>query len=220
MVRSRIFAAISGLAALCAMALFAAAPAAPKTSGPLFASPPDMIVIHAVGGPICDLSLNRVIYNMVENDVAFWKAYLERQDVTGIHYIVGRDGAVAASIPETQVANHASGANSHAIGIELVNRGDSLEPFPPEQVAAVVALVKDIRSRHAIPLANIVTHADADQRTCPCDGSDFRRRQDPGSEFPMNRLRDEVAAPGEPAGVSTLRPLTGAAPPNACPTQP
>jgi N-acetyl-anhydromuramyl-L-alanine amidase AmpD len=217
--RGKFFAA-AALAALAA--LFATSPAAPKTTGPDFASPPDMIVLHSIGGPVCDLSLGRVIFNMVEGDAAFWKSYMDRQGATSIHYVIGRDGTVAASIPETQAAVHAGGrANARSIGIELVNRGDSLEEFPEAQVAAAITLVKQIRSRHVIPLGNVITHADVDQRTCTCGDTDvFRRRQDPGSEFPMERLLREIANPGETAAPHNLRPMTGAAEAKYCVTQP
>jgi N-acetylmuramoyl-L-alanine amidase len=178
----------------------------------------DMIVIHSIGGPTC--VKGSVIFNPIAvrpDDSQFWKSYLEHQPVDGIHYVVGRDGSVAKSIPEDQIANHASNANGRSIGIELVNRGDGKEPFPSAQIDALVALIKDIRTRYAIPLSHIVRHADVDQRECRCGAGSFHRRQDPGEKFPLESIRAAVAAPGEKPGPSEFfKPMTGDAPPESC----
>ncbi len=192
-----------------------------KTAGAERPGPVNLIVIHAVGGPIC--VAGQVAFDPIpfaDTDAADWKAYLEKQPVTGIHYVVGRSGAVAASIPEDQIANHASRANPRSIGIELVNRGDGIEPFPEEQVAALIDLVKQIRARHSVPLAGIVTHADVDQRTCMCGEVSYRRRVDPGPKFPLERVRSEAALPDEEMGVAAYTPMTGAVDGDLCANRP
>lgn len=64
----------------------------------------DMIVLHSIGGPVC--AAGEVKFDPINQDATFWKDYLEKQSVAGIHYVVGRNGVVETSIPESQVANH------------------------------------------------------------------------------------------------------------------
>jgi N-acetylmuramoyl-L-alanine amidase len=194
-------------------------PSVAKTSGGSRKVPVDMIVIHSIGGPTC--VKGAVTFNPIANrpnDAQFWKRYLEKEPIDGIHYVIGRDGTVAASIAESEIANHATIANSRSIGIELVHRGDGEEPFPTAQIDALINLIKDIRTRHGIPLSHIVRHSDVDQRLCPCAGGPYHRRQDPGANFPIDRIRAAVAVPGEAPGASDFfKPLTGNAPLAQCP---
>jgi N-acetyl-anhydromuramyl-L-alanine amidase AmpD len=117
-------------------------------------------------------------------------ATFNRLPIISIHYMVGRDGAVATGVPETIAATHASGWNQRSIGIELVNNGDGRDPFPPPQIAALVRLVQAIRQRHpAITPARVLRHSDVDRSTFsetrhgPGCGA-FRRKEDPGPAFP------------------------------------
>ena len=78
--------------------------------------------------------------------------------------------------------------NASSIGIEIVNAGNRLaaqgiewEEYPPEQIEAVVALVKDIVKRHQIRPDRILGHSDI----APL------RKVDPGPKFPWKRLADE-----------------------------
>ncbi len=78
--------------------------------------------------------------------------------------------------------------NASSIGIEIVNAGNRLaaqgidwEDYPPEQIEAVVALVKDIVKRHQIKPDRILGHSDI----APL------RKVDPGPKFPWKRLADE-----------------------------
>jgi len=100
------------------------------------------------------------------------------------HYLIGRDGRVLQLVDENQRAWHAgesywgghSDMNSASIGIELVNNGR--EPFAPAQIKALLALLSDIRSRHKIPRANFLGHADV------APG----RKTDPSALFPWRQL--------------------------------
>jgi N-acetylmuramoyl-L-alanine amidase len=194
-------------------------PLSARTTGASRKVPIDMIVIHSIGGPTC--VRGTVVFDPIvvrRGEAESWKHYLESQPVDGIHYVIGRDGTVAKSIPEDQIANHATVANGRSIGIELVHRGDGKEPFPSTQVDALITLIKDIRSRYSIPLSHIVRHSDVDQRFCPCAGQPYHRRQDPGANFPLDSVRAAVAAPGEKTGTADfLKPLTGDAPLAQCP---
>jgi len=100
------------------------------------------------------------------------------------HYLVGRDGRVLQLVDESQRAWHAgvswwggqTDMNSASIGIELDNNG--FEPFPPVQIDALLALLTDIQTRHQIPRANFLGHADV------APG----RKADPSIHFPWAQL--------------------------------
>jgi N-acetylmuramoyl-L-alanine amidase len=82
--------------------------------------------------------------------------------------------------------------NASSVGIEIVNPGYTdtpagrvYAPYPPEQIDAVVALVKDIAKRHQVRPDRIVGHNDI----APM------RKQDPGPLFPWKRLALEGLIP-------------------------
>ncbi len=104
------------------------------------------------------------------------------------HYTVDEDGTIYAHVPENARAWHAgtswwAGArdvNARSIGIEIVNPGHEFgyRPFPREQIDAVIALAKDIRSRHSIPARRVLAHSDVAPD----------RKQDPGELFPWHQF--------------------------------
>jgi N-acetylmuramoyl-L-alanine amidase len=115
------------------------------------------------------------------------------------HYLVWEDGRVWQLAPESRRAWHAGKShwagetdlNSRSIGIEIVNPGhrDGLPsrpheifggapPYPEAQIAAVIALCRDIAARHAIAPERILGHSDI------APG----RKIDPGENFPWPRL--------------------------------
>jgi N-acetylmuramoyl-L-alanine amidase len=85
--------------------------------------------------------------------------------------------------------------NSASIGIEIVNPGDKdlktgerngqYAPYPPAQIDAVIALVKDIVARHQIKPERVVGHEDIAPD----------RRRDPGPMFPWHRLYEAGVIP-------------------------
>lgn len=83
--------------------------------------------------------------------------------------------------------------NGNSIGIEIVNLGNrprpdgstDFAPYPPEQIDAVVALVRDIVKRHQIRPDRILGHSDIAPQ----------RKVDPGPLFPWKRLADEGLIP-------------------------
>jgi N-acetylmuramoyl-L-alanine amidase len=174
------------------------------------------IVIHAVGGPACVAGAVRFVPDI--NDTAYWDRYLRQSPTTDAHYVIGRSGDRLQVIPELEIANHTEGLNEISIGIELVNRGDGIDPFADAQIAKLIETILDLRRRYQIPLENIVAHSDMDQRTCVCAGVPYRRRQDPGPKFPMERVLKEVRlSAAETAGQFSLPPpLTGPAPADRC----
>ncbi len=95
------------------------------------------------------------------------------------HYLVYEDGQIQQLVNEDRRAWHAGvsfwkgieDVNSHAIGIEIANPGQS--PFPAIQMAAVTALCGSILSRHSIPAHGVLGHSDV----APM------RKEDPGEFF-------------------------------------
>lgn len=124
------------------------------------------------------------------------------------HYVVEEDGRVFRLVPEERRAWHAGvsfwrgrrNVNGDSIGIEIVNPGHEwgYRAFPDAQVAAVIELVADIRTRWMIEDRDIVGHSDV------APG----RKEDPGELFPWKRLAEAghglwaeaPAAPGQPIG--------------------
>jgi N-acetylmuramoyl-L-alanine amidase len=136
------------------------------------------------------------------------------------HYVVEEDGRVFELVPEARRAWHAGKSfwrgetdiNAASVGVEIVNPGHEFgyRPFPEAQIAAVIALLADIRSRWTIPDERILGHSDVAPD----------RKTDPGELFPWRTLAeaghglwvDPPAAPGaalaegdEGLGVLALR---------------
>jgi N-acetylmuramoyl-L-alanine amidase len=135
------------------------------------------------------------------------------QQVVSSHYLVDVDPpTIYRLVDENRRANHAGVSywerrhllNMSSIGIEIVNRGyvdgpngRVYTPYPPKQIDAVVALVRDIVKRWNIPPERVIGHADI------APG----RKQDPGPLFPWKRLADEgLALWFDEAQVAALRP--------------
>lgn len=99
------------------------------------------------------------------------------------HYLVDEDGTITQMVGEEERAWHAgasswqgeSDTNSRSIGIEIHNPGHSIgyRDFPAVQMASVVALCRDLLSRHAIAPQNVLAHSDV------APG----RKIDPGERF-------------------------------------
>ena len=137
---------------------------------------------------------------------------LTQQEVSS-HYLVDIDPpTIYRLVDEDRRANHAGVSgwerrqllNPSSIGIEIVNRGyvdtpsgRQYTPYPPQQIDAVVALVRDIVRRWGIPPHRVVGHSDI------APG----RKQDPGPLFPWKRLADEgLARWYDEARAAALRP--------------
>jgi N-acetylmuramoyl-L-alanine amidase len=151
----------------------------------------DTIVIHTIGGPSCS-DEGAVQFRPVKGNAQLWKKWFEAEPVKGIHYIVDREGEALASIPEHQVANHAGNANKKAIGIELVNTGDGVDPFPAVQIDSLVTLLCDIAERNSLAASDIKGHADLETATMTCGDQETRRRVDPGALFPWQDVLERV----------------------------
>ena len=139
-------------------------------------APPDMLVLHYTGMPTAEEAIARL---------------RDPKARVSAHYVVDEDGAILRLVPEERRAWHAgrgawqgeTDCNAASIGIEIVNPGHEFgyRDFPEAQIAAVIDLIGDIRSRWTIPDGRIIGHSDLAPD----------RKQDPGERFPWKRLAGE-----------------------------
>lgn len=104
------------------------------------------------------------------------------------HFLIAEDGRVLRLVAEERRAWHAGrsywagaqGLNDRSIGIELVNPGHAhgLRPFPQPQIDALIALLRRLLARFAIPPKRVLAHSDVAPE----------RKLDPGERFPWARL--------------------------------
>ncbi|MBV1707312.1 MAG: N-acetylmuramoyl-L-alanine amidase [Hyphomicrobiales bacterium] len=104
------------------------------------------------------------------------------------HYFIDEDGQITQMVAESARAWHAGTSNwrgqddlnSRSIGIEIVNQGAiaHFPPYPPQQIASVIKLCRDIIQRHGLRPEAILAHSDV----APA------RKQDPGENFPWHEL--------------------------------
>jgi len=136
-------------------------------------APPEILLLHYTGMRTGQEAIDRL---------------RDPEAKVSAHYVVEEDGRVFRLVPEERRAWHAGlsswrgrrDVNGASVGIEIVNPGHEFgyRPFPDAQVAAVIALVADIRSRWTIDDGSIVGHADVAPD----------RKQDPGELFPWKAL--------------------------------
>ena len=159
--------------------------------------PPDILLLHYTGMP-AGLGLSAA-------ERAIRWLTMPVSEVSA-HYVVDEAGRITQLVPEVRRAWHAgrgawgeeSDVNSASIGIEIVNPGHWWDmglspdrdpaapvevhpgpaPFPDIQIAAVMALARDISARNGIPADRVLAHSD----TAP------GRKRDPGEFFPWARL--------------------------------
>ncbi|RAK51297.1 N-acetylmuramoyl-L-alanine amidase [Phenylobacterium deserti] len=138
-------------------------------------APPEILVLHYTGMPTGQEALDRL---------------RDPEAKVSSHYLVEEDGRVFRLVAEERRAWHAgvsswrgqTDINGASIGIEIVNPGHDwgYRAFPDAQIAAVIELVGDIRSRWTIEDRNIVGHSDVAPE----------RKTDPGELFPWKRLAE------------------------------
>lgn len=165
--------------------------AAPSPNFDARTAPPDMLVMHYTGMQTGEGALARL---------------RDPEAKVSSHYLVEEDGRVFSLVAEERRAWHAgrgswqgdTNCNAASIGIEIVNPGHEFgyRAFPDAQIAAVIALTTEIRSRWQIPDSRIIGHSDV----APA------RKTDPGELFPWKRLAEAghglwaeaPPAPGDP----------------------
>lgn len=186
------------LVALCAFSVATTAARAKSTGYPRRRAI-DAIIVHSLGGPDCDNG--RRFFKQIDGGAATWAKTFAALPIVSIHYVIGRDGAVVAGLPESLAASHAIGWNQRSIGIELVNNGDGADPFPPVQLDALTRLIREIRQRHpAIAPERILRHSDVDHSNFPKETfgeacTAYRRKLDPGDAFPWTAFKAALTQP-------------------------
>jgi N-acetylmuramoyl-L-alanine amidase len=134
---------------------------------------PDCLILHYTGMPTAEGALD--LLRSPASEVSS-------------HYLIDEQGGVVQLVPEARRAWHAGvgvwkgerDLNSASIGIEIANPGHDggLPPFPEPQIAATIALCRDIASRYALRPERILAHSDI----APA------RKRDPGERFPWDEL--------------------------------
>ena len=137
--------------------------------------PPDILVMHYTG---------------MESGEAAIARLRDPEAKVSSHYVVEEDGRIFTLVAEERRAWHAGVSfwkgerdiNGRSIGIEIVNPGHEFgyRPFPEAQIAAVIALTADIRTRWMIADGDIIAHSDV----APA------REIDPGELFPWKALAE------------------------------
>jgi N-acetylmuramoyl-L-alanine amidase len=153
---------------------------------------PNFVVIHHTG----DDTVKEALRTLTD----------PRREVSA-HYLIARDGTIFQLVDERARAWHAGASrwgadadiNSSSLGIELDNNGH--EPFPEAQIAALLALLRDIERRYHIPAANVLGHADV------APG----RKVDPSPYFPWKTLAEngfglwcDAPPPAPPTGFDAI----------------
>jgi N-acetylmuramoyl-L-alanine amidase len=138
------------------------------------------------GGKPIDILLLHYTGMHSEEGALAWLA--DPRSKVSAHYFVGEGGRIVQMVDEDRRAWHAgrsfwagtSDINSRSIGIEIANPGHEFgyRGFPHVQIAALIALSRDILSRHAIPPQRVLAHSDV----APL------RKEDPGELFPWGEL--------------------------------
>jgi len=138
-------------------------------------APPDTIVLHYTGMQTGEAAIERLCDPAAR---------------VSSHYVVEEDGRIFRLVPEERRAWHAGVSfwkgvrdiNTASVGIEIVNPGHEFgyRPFPDAQIASVIALVADIRTRWTVENDRIVGHSDVAPE----------RKDDPGELFPWKRLAE------------------------------
>ncbi len=149
---------------------------------------------------------------------------LTQQDVSA-HYLLSDETPprIYRLVDESRRAWHSGASawqdnarlNSSSIGIEIVNPGYTLgpdgehvfHPFRPDQIDALIPLIRDIVKRHEIHPDRILGHGEVSPSY----------KEDPGPLFPWKRLADLGITPPWPdaAQVAARQRVFEAAPPGA-----
>lgn len=134
---------------------------------------PSMIILHYTGMQSGKVALERLC---------------DPASKVSAHYVIEENGQTHHLVDNEDRAWHAgrshwgglSDINSASIGIEIVNKGHEFgyEDFPPAQIEAVVALVKDLMAKYDIRTDMILGHSDIAPE----------RKTDPGERFPWKEL--------------------------------
>ncbi len=86
------------------------------------------------------------------------------------HYLIRKDGYTAQIVPDERAAWHAGASRwfdldsgdiqRQSIGVELENRNDGRDPYPPAQLSAATELCRGLVSRYRIVRDMVTRHLD------------------------------------------------------------
>jgi N-acetylmuramoyl-L-alanine amidase len=133
---------------------------------------PSMVIIHHTAQNSCEQTLRT--FTVLHSQVS-------------AHYVICRNGSVVHMLNDYMRAWHGGNSrwgtvtdiNSTSIGIELDNNGS--EPFPKEQINALLQLLSRLKNQYAIPQNNFIGHSDI----APT------RKNDPSRYFPWKTLAQQ-----------------------------
>lgn len=83
------------------------------------------------------------------------------------HYIIGNDGVVVRCVPESEVAYHASKANTYSIGVEVCHPDWNGKPTQKAYDSLVNLLVELCKKYKLEPTQTIIRHYDVTGKVCP-----------------------------------------------------
>ena len=116
------------------------------------------IVVHWVGNA----------GSTAENNAKYFDSLKDgRGTYASSHYIIGNDGVVIRCVPESEVAYHASSANSYSIGIEVCHP-DNTGKYTDVAYKSLIELLVDLCTRYKLdPKQSIIRHYDVSGKDCP-----------------------------------------------------
>jgi N-acetyl-anhydromuramyl-L-alanine amidase AmpD len=148
----------------------------PEASLPLISEPPlKLPAIGALWSPNFNSRKGAGITAIVLHHTAssgdarsIARYFQDHQAKVSAHYVIDRDGSIIRCVSDDKRAWHAGpsrfagegNVNDFSLGIEICNRGDGLESYPPEQMTAVARLVAHLADRYRIPLERVTRHRD------------------------------------------------------------
>ena len=163
--------------------------------------PIDLVVLHYTGMQDSETALRRLTdpAPLAGAYPGPWQAPDVAADAplsrVSAHYVVDEAGRIYSLVPEEHRAWHCGASswegegdvNARSIGVEIVNGGHDfgLPDFPPRQIDAVIALLRDIFARWPeLNKTRVVAHSDIAPE----------RKADPGEKFPWRRLAEAGVA--------------------------
>ena len=127
-------------------------------------------------------------YTGMQSEIESIKRLKNPKFKVSCHYLVNRKGTIIQMVEDKKIAWHAGKSkwnkykdlNKNSLGIELVNKGESLgyQNFTKKQVKNLIALCKKLKKKYEIRKENFLGHSDI----APL------RKIDPGKKFPWKKL--------------------------------
>jgi N-acetylmuramoyl-L-alanine amidase len=136
----------------------------------------DCLIVHHTGG------------SRIDGTIATFQN--DKSDVSS-HYVVGCDGSIVQMVTDDKKAWHAGKShlfnwnptdmNSRSIGVEVVNKGDNIQPYSSVQIVALAELTRFLVQTYSIPSRQVLGH----REVCLPHG----RKVDPSDNFPWRMFR-------------------------------